>query len=154
MLHQVKQTSWGGNQNLWILAKLLFLAFHRLTTVDNDRFDLGQKAGQIADIIADLGSKLAGRGKNDCLDLWQIRVNVLNHRDSKSTGFSGSGRSFGNQIFSGKHDRNCFLLNLGHLCKAQFFGGFDDSLRDREGCKGIFHKGHAPKYEIVLVSFM
>ena len=70
VLHRVKQTSRGGNQNLWILAKLLLLAFHRLTAVDNDRFDLGQKAGQIADIIADLGSKLAGRGKNNCLDLW------------------------------------------------------------------------------------
>ena len=136
MVHQVEQTSWRCHQNVGALFQQLFLALHRLAAVDDQRLYFRQKLGQVVQIVADLGGKLAGRSENNCLNLRKCRVDLFDQRNAKGTGFSGAGRGFGDDVLAFEHRRNRLLLDFGHLMKSQRFGRLQNLGIDRQRRKG------------------
>ena len=97
-MHKVYETPWSGDDDLRTFTKTAYLGLDAGTAIDGDDVHAGKITAVIAEIVADLQTKLAGGGKDDGLRLTVTDINAL--KDGKSVGcsLSGAGLSLSDNI--------------------------------------------------------
>ena len=95
----IHQPSGRGYHDLRVLFQLANLPLNFRAAIDNRHADVLIKRQQAAQFIADLNGKLARGRKDQSLQFFLFRVDVLNHRNAKSKRLTGAGRRFRNHIF-------------------------------------------------------
>ena len=92
-VHKVYETPWSGDDDLRTFTKTAYLSLYACTAIDGNDVHAGKITAVIAEIVADLQTKLAGGGKDDGLRLTAADINAL--KDGKSVGCSLSGAGLG-----------------------------------------------------------
>ncbi len=84
--------------------------------------------GDLAQLLRSLHGQLSGRAENNRLQLLQIRINLLQGRDSECRGLAGSCLGLSDNIVTVQKVGDCHLLNRTKLHEAHLPDGPHDPL--------------------------
>ena len=117
------------HDDLRVLRELLDLLLDLRPAVDHRDTDILVERGKPLELVADLNGKLSGRCKDQPLQIFARRVNMLKHRYAEGKGLSCSGRRFGDDVLPLHERRNCLRLNARRVAVALLFERLQNFLR-------------------------
>ena len=99
-VHQVDESSWGGYNNLGTLAQGTNLLLDRGTTVNRLHMDVVHVFREVAQVVSNLQTELAGGRQNQCLCLFATGINTLQYGYAKCCRLTRTRLGQGNDVIS------------------------------------------------------
>ena len=124
-VHVVQQPPGGGHDNLRHALEGVELLDNGLPAVEHGDAHLGDKGGQLGQLLADLHGKLSGGAEHHFLDALVLQVHVFQHGNAEGAGFPRARGGNGHDVHAAHHQRNGLGLHGGRLGKAHFFDGLE-----------------------------
>ena len=110
-LHVVAEAAGGSHHDLGPLFQRIDLPANGLAAVQADAADAGLVPRQVPDLIGDLDGQFPGRGQDDGLHGFVLRVHVLHDGDAVGKGLARAGGGLGDHVLPVHHGRDAACLH-------------------------------------------
>ncbi len=144
--HMIHDAARRSHHNLYALGKRPDLSGYFLSSVYGKNLDSVGIFRQPSDLLRCLNRQLPGWTQHDSLQLFQIRIRILYHGNSKGRRLSRSGLGLTDNIPSLQQHRNRLLLDRRH--------GFKSHLLNRSQNPTVYIRIFKPHFLLHVVYFL